>query len=258
MLDSAEAMSRFLRLLAHGAGHQRRPGDDRQLEVVGHRGRAALRPGQGASSTRSRMKEGEEAFLEHAALCRRYGAAVVVMAFDEQGQADTVERQGRDRPSRLRPADPEGRVRARRTSSSTRTSSRSRPASRSTPTTPSPSSRRPAGSRPSCPASASRGGVSNVSFSFRGNDPVREAIHSVFLYHAIARGHGHGHRQRRPAGDLRRHRPGAAGARRGRRAQPPPRRHRATARGRGRSVGAQERAAGAMRSPGASGRSRNG
>ena len=54
------------------------------------------------------------------------------------------------------------------------------------------------------------GGVSNVSFSFRGNDPVREAMHSVFLYHAINGGHGHGHRQRRPARDLRGDRAGAA------------------------------------------------
>ena len=51
------------------------------------------------------------------------------------------------------------------------------------------------------------GGVSNVSFSFRGNDPVREAIHAVFLYHAIRGGHGHGDRERRAAADLRRHRP---------------------------------------------------
>ncbi len=57
------------------------------------------------------------------------------------------------------------------------------------------------------------GGVSNVSFSFRGNDPVREAMHSVFLYHAIQAGHGHGHRQCRPARDLRGHPAGAARAR---------------------------------------------
>ena len=67
------------------------------------------------------------------------------------------------------------------------------------------------------------GGVSNLSFSFRGNEPVREAMHAVFLYHAIQARHGHGHRQCRPACRLRLDRPGAARGLRGRRAQPPPR-----------------------------------
>jgi 5-methyltetrahydrofolate--homocysteine methyltransferase len=66
------------------------------------------------------------------------------------------------------------------------------------------------------------GGVSNVSFSFRGNNPVREAMHAAFLYHAIKRGHGHGHRQRRHARGLRGDRQGAARPRRGRPPQPPP------------------------------------
>jgi 5-methyltetrahydrofolate--homocysteine methyltransferase len=54
-----------------------------------------------------------------------------------------------------------------------------------------------------CPHAKVSGGVSNVSFSFRGNNPVREAMHTAFLYHAIRAGHGHGHRQRRHAGRLR-------------------------------------------------------
>ncbi len=75
-----------------------------------------------------------------------------------------------------------------RTSSSIRTSSRWRPASRSTTTTASTSSRRPARSSPTLPHVHISGGVSNLCFSFRGNEPVREAMHAVFLYHAIAAG----------------------------------------------------------------------
>jgi 5-methyltetrahydrofolate--homocysteine methyltransferase len=65
------------------------------------------------------------------------------------------------------------------------------------------------------------GGLSNVSFSFRGNDPVREAMHSAFLYHAIRAGHGHGDRERGPDHRLRRHPRGPARAGRGRAAEPP-------------------------------------
>ena len=120
---------------------------------------------------------------------RRYGAAVVVMAFDEQGQADTIERKVDDLRARLPAPHRGGRLRARATSSSTRTSSPSPPASRSTTTT-----------RvdfieavPPDQGSASRapnvsGGISNVSFSFRGNNAVREAMHAAFLYHAIHAG----------------------------------------------------------------------
>ena len=79
------------------------------------------------------------------------------------------------------------------------------------------------------------GGVSNISFSFRGNNKVREAMHSAFLYHAIARRHGHGHRQRRHARGLRGDRARAEGAGRGRAAQSPPRRHRAAGRASARS-----------------------
>jgi 5-methyltetrahydrofolate--homocysteine methyltransferase len=121
-------------------------------------------------------------------MCLRYGAAVVVMAFDEQGQADTAERKVEicTRAYKLL-TDEVGFP--PRTSSSTRTSSRSRPASRSTTITASTSSRRLRGSSAqTLPHAHISGGVSNLSFSFRGNEPVREAMHSVFLYHAIQAG----------------------------------------------------------------------
>ena len=85
------------------------------------------------------------------------------------------------------------------------------------------------------------GGVSNISFSFRGNEPVREAMHAAFLYHAIAQGHGHGDRQRRPARRLRRHPQGPPRARRGRPARPAPRRDRAADRLRRDGVGRRAR-----------------
>jgi 5-methyltetrahydrofolate--homocysteine methyltransferase len=113
-----------------------------------------------------------------------------------------------------------------RTSSSIRTSSPSPPASRSTTPTPSTSSR-PRADQAELPGAKVSGGVSNVSFSFRGNNPVREAIHSVFLYHAIGR-HGHGHRQR---GQLAVYDdcPGSCASGGGRHPQPPRRRDRAAA-----------------------------
>ena len=134
------------------------------------------------------LKEGEDEFLRQARLARRYGAAVIVMAFDEQGQADTVERKvaiahravellterGRLRPDRHHPRPEHLRHRHR--------------ASRSTPATASPTSRRSSADQAELPGVLISGGVSNVSFSFRGNDAVREAIHAVFLYHAIRAG----------------------------------------------------------------------
>ena len=134
------------------------------------------------------MKEGEEKFVEQARLCRKYGAAVVVMAFDEDGQADNLERRKAICERAYRHPRPTRSASRPRTSSSTRTSSRSRPASRSTRPTASTSSRPPAGSRRTCPGALVSGGISNVSFSFRGNNPVREAIHAVFLFHAIEAG----------------------------------------------------------------------
>ena len=94
----------------------------------------------------------------------------------------------RDLPARLRPADAEGRASRPRTSSSTRTSSPSPPASKSTRATAWTTSRRCAGSAPTCRSVRVSGGVSNLSFSFRGNDAVREAMHTAFLYHAVRAG----------------------------------------------------------------------
>ena len=134
------------------------------------------------------LKEGEEKFLEQAQLVKRYGAAVVVMAFDEEGQAVTAERKVAicDRAYKL--LTEEVGLRARRTSSSTPTSSPSAPASRSTTTTRSSSSRPSAQLKQLFPEAKTSGGVSNVSFSFRGNDTVREAMNAAFLYHAIRAG----------------------------------------------------------------------
>ena len=92
MLDSEAAMARFLQPDCGRAGHRARPDHDRLVEVVGDRGGPQVRCRARASSTRSASRKGEASFIEHARKVRNYGAAVVVMAFDEQGQADTIER----------------------------------------------------------------------------------------------------------------------------------------------------------------------
>ena len=180
-------MVKFLQLIASEPDISRVPVvlDSSKWSVI----EAGLKCVQGKGVVNSiSLKEGEEEFVRQATLVRRYGAAVIVMAFDEQGQADTVERKVAICSPLLPDPDRAGRASRPRTSSSTRTSSPSAPGSRSTPTTPSTTSRPPAGSRRRCPHVLVSGGVSNVSFSFRGNDPVREAIHAVFLYHAIEAG----------------------------------------------------------------------
>ena len=233
MLDSESGDGALPEPDRRRARHRARAGHDRLLEVVGDRGGPEVRAGQGHRQLDQPQGRRGRRSWRRPARCARYGAAVVVMAFDEQGQADTRRAQGR-RSARAPTASSPSRSASRpRTSSSTPTSSPSPPASRSTTTTPSTSSRRRGASSATLPHALVSGGVSNVSFSFRGNEPVREAIHSVFLYHAIARRHGHGHRQRRAAGRLRGDRAGAARARRGRGAQPPARCHRAAARDRG-------------------------
>ena len=134
------------------------------------------------------LKEGEEQFLHHARLVRRYGAAVVVMAFDEQGQAD------RGRPTRSRIAQRAYRLLTEKVGMpaediifdpniltvATGIEEHNNYAVNFFEATRQIKER--------CPGAKISGGVSNVSFSFRGNDVVREAIHSAFLYHAIRAG----------------------------------------------------------------------
>ena len=187
MLDSEAAMVRFLNLIAAEPDIARVPImiDSSKWSVI----EAGLKCVQGKPVVNSiSMKEGEEAFLEHARKVRRYGAAVVVMAFDEQGQADTHRAQGRDLRARLPGAHREGRLPARGhhlRSEHLRDRHRHRGAQRLRHRL---SSRRRGRSSSKLPHVMVSGGVSNVSFSFRGNDPVREAIHAVFLYHAITAG----------------------------------------------------------------------
>ena len=186
MIDAEVAMPRFLNLIAAEPDIARIPVmvDSSKWSVI----EAGLRCLQGKGVVNSiSMKEGEAAFIEHARKVMRYGAAAVVMAFDEQGQADTCERKVSicTRAYRLlvdhvgfAPEDiifdpnifaigtgidehanyAVDFIEATRTIRAT---------------------------LPHCHVS---GGVSNVSFSFRGNNPVREAIHSVFLFHAIKAG----------------------------------------------------------------------
>ena len=186
MLDSQAAMVRFLNLVAVEPDIARVPVmiDSSKWSVI----EAGLKCVQGKPIVNSiSLKEGEQVFIEHARTLRRHGAAAVIMAFAEQGQADTVER-------RLTVCARAYRILTERVSfppediifdpnifaiatgieehngygvafiEATRRIKRE------------------------LPHALVSGGVSNVSFSFRGNDAVREAMHSVFLYHAIAAG----------------------------------------------------------------------
>ena len=152
----------------------------------------------------------------------RYGAAVVVMAFDEQGQADTLERKFAICQARLRDPGRGGRLSARGhhlRSQYFRGRDRHRGAQQLRRRL----HRGGARNQRRCPLAHISGGVSNLSFSFRGNEPVREAMHSVFLYHAIDAGMDMGIVN---AGQLAVYDEidaGAARGLRGRRAQPPPR-----------------------------------
>ena len=186
MLDSVEAMSRFMKLIAGEPDIARVPVmiDSSKWEVI----EAGLKCVQGKPVVNSiSLKEGEEPFLEHARLCRRYGAAVVVMAFDERGQADTADRKldilGRAYRLLIEQAgfvpqdiilDPNIFAIATGIEEHNRYAIEYIEATRRI--------------KETLPHARVSGGVSNVSFSFRGNDRVREAIHSVFLYHAIAAG----------------------------------------------------------------------
>ncbi len=186
MLDSAAAMTRFLNLVASEPDIARVPVmiDSSKWAVI----EAGLKCVQGKPIVNSiSLKEGEDEFLRQATLCRRYGAAVIVMAFDEQGQADTFERKTQicARAYRLLVErvgfppedvvfDPNIFAIATGIEEHDHYAVDFIEATRWI--------------RENLPHAKVSGGVSNVSFSFRGNDPAREAIHTVFLYHAIRAG----------------------------------------------------------------------
>ncbi len=186
MLDSVAAMTRFLNMVASEPDIARVPImiDSSKWSVI----EAGLKCVQGKAIVNSiSMKEGEEAFLHQAKLCRRYGAAVIIMAFDETGQADTFERKIEicERAYRLLVDtvgfppediifDPNIFAVATGIEEHNNYAVDFINAVRWI--------------KQNLPYAKISGGVSNVSFSFRGNDPAREAIHTVFLYHAIQAG----------------------------------------------------------------------
>ncbi len=185
LLDAVEAMTTFLKLIAAEPDIARVPVmiDSSKWDVI----EAGLKCVSGKPIVNSiSMKEGEEAFLHHARLCMDYGAAVVVMAFDEKGQADSKDRKVEicERAYKLLTGigfppediifDPNIFAVATGIEEHDRygldfieavTEIKAR-----------------------CPHVHCSGGLSNLSFSFRGNEPVRRAMHSVFLYHAIRAG----------------------------------------------------------------------
>jgi 5-methyltetrahydrofolate--homocysteine methyltransferase len=186
LLDSEKAMTTFLNLIAAEPDIARVPImiDSSKFSVI----EAGLKCVQGKAVVNSiSLKEGEEAFIHHAGLVRRYGAAVVVMAFDEAGQADTLARKTSiakraydilvDRigfPPQDIIIDPNVFAIATGMDEHNGYGVDFIEAARWI--------------RQNLPHAHVSGGVSNLSFSFRGNEPVREAMHSVFLYHAIAAG----------------------------------------------------------------------
>ncbi|MEZ5740983.1 MAG: dihydropteroate synthase [Burkholderiaceae bacterium] len=186
MLDSVAAMTRFLNLIASEPDISRVPImiDSSKWSVI----EAGLRCVQGKAVVNSiSMKEGEDEFLRQARLCRRYGAAVIVMAFDEQGQADTLARKTEicARAYKLLVEQvgmlPEDIIFDPNVFAiATGIEEHDNYAVDFIEAT--------GWIRENLPHAKVSGGVSNVSFSFRGNEPAREAIHTVFLYHAIRRG----------------------------------------------------------------------
>jgi len=186
MLDSQAAMTRFLNLIASEPDISRVPImiDSSKWSVI----EAGLKCVQGKAIVNSiSMKEGEAEFIRQAKLCRRYGAAVIVMAFDEKGQADTFERKTEickraydvlteqvGFPPEDIIFDPNIFAIATGIEEHDNYAVDFINATRWI--------------RENLPHAKVSGGVSNVSFSFRGNDPAREAIHTVFLYHAIKAG----------------------------------------------------------------------
>src|SRR5688572_21482556 len=186
MLDSEAAMTTFLNIIATEPEIARLPimVDSSKWSVI----EAGLKCVQGKAIANSiSLKEGEDDFLHKARLVRRYGAAVVVMAFDERGQADTVDRKVEicERAYRLLIDkagfdpfdiifDPNVLAIATGLEEHNNYGVNFIEATRIIKAT--------------CPGVKISGGVSNLSFSFRGNDVVREAIHSAFLFHAIKAG----------------------------------------------------------------------
>jgi 5-methyltetrahydrofolate--homocysteine methyltransferase len=186
LLDGERAMTRFLNLVATEPEAARLPimVDSSRFEVV----LAGLKCLQGKSVVNSiSLKDGEAAFLEKAREIRRYGAGVVVMAFDEKGQAETVERKvaicGRayDLLTQQAGFPPEDLVFDPNVLAvATGIEEHDLFAKAFIEAIPLIKER--------CPGSLVSGGISNLSFAFRGNEPVREAMHSAFLYHAIHAG----------------------------------------------------------------------
>jgi 5-methyltetrahydrofolate--homocysteine methyltransferase len=186
MLDSEKAMSTFLSLVAAEPDIARVPImiDSSKWSVI----EAGLKCVQGKPIVNSiSMKEGEDEFLRQARLCRKYGAAVIVMAFDEHGQADTLERRiavcrrAYDLLTRRVGFPPEDIVfDPNLFAIATGLEEHARYGIDYLDAV--------AWIRANLPHAKVSGGVSNLSFSFRGNDAVREAMHTAFLYHAIGKG----------------------------------------------------------------------
>ncbi|MEX0833251.1 MAG: methionine synthase, partial [Actinomycetota bacterium] len=186
LLDGEEAMTTFLNYIATEPEIAKVPVmiDSSRFEVI----EAGLKCVQGKGVVNSiSLKEGEEKFLEVARRIKRYGAGVVVMAFDEEGQAATVDRKVEisERAYKLLTEnagyapgdiifDPNILATATGIEEHNEYAKAFIEAAREI--------------KKRCPGSKVSGGVSNLSFSFRGNDPIRQAIHSAFLYHAIQAG----------------------------------------------------------------------
>jgi len=186
MLDGKAAMVRFLNLIASEPDISKVPLmiDSSKWEIV----EASLKCTQGKSVVNSiSLKEGKDNFIKHANLCKRYGAAIIVMAFDEDGQADTLQRKieictnayniltnEAGFPAEDIIFDPNIFAIATGIEEHNNYGLDFIEATRAITET--------------LPYAKVSGGVSNVSFSFRGNNPVREAIHSAFLYHAVKAG----------------------------------------------------------------------
>ncbi len=186
MLESKEAMVKFLNLIAAEPDIARVPVmiDSSKWDII----EAGLQCVQGKSIVNSiSLKEGEDNFIKYARLVRQYGAAVIVMAFDEDGQADTYERKVEictrsynvltkvvGFPPEDIIFDPNIFAVATGIEEHNNYAVDFIEATKKI--------------KETLPYAMVSGGVSNVSFSFRGNNPVREAIHSVFLYHAIKAG----------------------------------------------------------------------